>query len=105
MPELWTATLDSRGPHYEQWLRVFGCSPVPLMSPRWQLADLPDEKRVQVYQLNLRAMTLAQRARLLGEISASTGEPIFAIEAGIQRAGYPIRMADVRVSYTMRALV
>lgn len=105
MPDLWTATLNPRGPNYDEWIKILGTSNVPLVSPRWSLADLSEEKNVQVYLVNLRALTLTQRARLVGTLAQKFGSPIYDIEAEINRVGFPIRADDVLVSYSTRASV
>lgn len=105
MPDLWTSKLNPNGPNYDEWARILGNSNVPIISPRWSLAELGGEKNVQVYLLNLRALTLTQRARLVGTLAQKFGAAIYEIEAEINRVGFPIRAADVIVSYSTRAFV
>lgn len=103
MPDLYTAILNPRGPNYEHWSRIFAHNPVPLESAGPIKVTLGEEKDVEVYRLNLRAMTLHQRARLLGFIAQQFGVTVAEVEAQIQRDGFPIRAVDVIVSYDMRA--
>jgi hypothetical protein len=103
--ELWQAILKPGGPHYAEWFEIFGESRVPLESCKPQMATLGDEKNIEVYKLNLSAMTLEQRARLLGSISKRFQVPIYELEAEIAKVGFPIRAADLIVSYDMRAFV
>ncbi len=48
---------------------------------------------------------LGQRSRLLGQIAQRFGVPIYEVEAEIAKSGFPIRAADVLVSFDMRAFV
>jgi hypothetical protein len=89
------AILDPRGPNYAEWSRIFGNGTVPLASPELSYADLDDEKNIPVYRLNLRAMPLIQRARLLGFFANKLGVPIFEVQRVTEKYGFPIRAADV----------
>lgn len=105
MSELFSAILRPSTPHYETWLKVLDSNQVPLKSPQSVKADLGDEKNVEVYLVNLAAMTLKQRARLLGFLSRKFGVPIYEVEKEIAEKGFPIRAEDVIVSISMRAIV
>src|SRR5712691_1642524 len=105
MPELWSATLNPMGPNYEAWFRILGDGKVPLDSPRSGRTQLGNEHDVEVYLLNLRALTLGQRARLVGEIALKFGTPIYEVEKEIAERGFPIRAVDVIVSFDVRAFV
>jgi hypothetical protein len=105
MPAFSRAILDPRGPNYQDWFRIFGHNSVPLISPEKKLATLGEEKDIEVYLLNLRGMTLNQRARLLGFIANKFNEPIFTVQKEIERDGFPIRANDVILSYDMRAFL
>jgi len=104
-PRLWSAILHPCGPRYETWKKVFGSDQVLLQSARTVKAELGDEKDVEVYMLNLAAMTLQQRARLLGLIARNFGVPIYEVERQIAEKGFPIRAEDVIVSFSMRAFI
>lgn len=104
--ELWSAILNPSGPNYHTWLDTLGGNRVPLKSSASIKADLGGkEKDVEVYLLNLAALTLDQRARLLGRMAKTFGVPIYEVEAELNRSGFPIRAADVIVSFDMRAFV
>ena len=103
--ELWHATLNPRGPHYSEWVDIFGVMRVPLKSPNPVLAGLGPEKNVEVYLLDIPALTIDQRARLLFSIAKRFNAPIYEVEAEVARSGFLIRAADVIVSYDMRAFV
>jgi hypothetical protein len=69
MPAFSRAILDPCGPNYETWFRIFAHNSVPLISSEKSRAALGAEMDVEVYLLNLKGMTLHQRARLLGFIA------------------------------------
>jgi hypothetical protein len=102
--ELWRAILNPSGPNYDRLKDIFP-SRVPLKSSQTVKAQLGEEKDVSVYLLNFDAMTLGQRARLFGLIAAGTGVPVSVIEEIAAKDGFPIREADVIVSFDMRAFV
>ena len=103
-PELWSAILNPSGPNFEQWNEVLGGHRVPLTSSRSVFANLGEEKDVEVYLLNLAALTLKQRARLMAFLAQRLGVPIYEVEKEIAVRGFPIRAVDVIVSFDMRAL-
>lgn len=103
--ELYSAILNPRGPNYQTWHDIFGSDRVPLKSPHSGLTQLGPEKDVEVYLLDLRALTLGQRARLLNSIAQRFRTPVYEVEAEIARSGFPIRAADVIVSFDARAFV
>ena len=105
MPELWHAFLHPDGPNYEHWHKVLGMTRVPLTSSKPIKAELGPEKDVEVYLLDLKAMTLRQRSNLLGFFAQKFGVPVYEVEAQFQKDGCPIRAADVIVSHDMRAFV
>ena len=103
--ELWSAILNPRGPNYETWRKVLGSDKVPLKCSVPTKMELGEEKDVEVYLLNLAAMTLKQRARLLGFVSRTFDVPIYELEKEIAEKGFPIRAADVIVSISARAIL
>lgn len=103
--ELWSATLNPDGPNYQTWRELLGSEHVALKSCRPIKATLGMEKDVEVYLLDLRALTLGQRARLLNSIAQKFRAPIFEVEAEIARSGFPIRAADVIVAISVRAVI
>jgi hypothetical protein len=104
MAELWSATLNPKGPNYERLKDIFPHR-VPLKSPQTVKAQLGSEKDVPVYMLNFAGMTLGQRARLFAIVAAGTSVPVSVIEQVAAKDGFPIREADVVVSFDMRAFV
>jgi hypothetical protein len=105
MSDLYSATLNPSGPNYDTWLKIFGSDQVPLLSPRPVIADLGDEKDVEVYTLNLKAMTLMQRRRLVEWVSERFSKSVNEIERDFDQWDFPIRAVDVVVSISMRAFV
>jgi hypothetical protein len=101
--ELWSAILDHDGPNYVTWYEIFGSGRVPLKSPRSAQATLGEETNVEVYLLNVAALTLIQRARLMAVVAQKFGVPIYEVEAEIAKRGFPIRAEDVIVSVDLRA--
>jgi hypothetical protein len=106
MTDLYSAILRPSSPNFEEWNQVLGSHRVPLESPRSQMRRLSgEEKEVEVYRINLQAMTLRQRANLLEHLARKLKLTIDDVEALLRKDGMPIRAADVIVSYNMRAFV
>jgi hypothetical protein len=103
--ELYSAILNSSGPNYQSWHDVLGSDRVPLKSSASVKAELGPEKDVEVYFLDLAALTIPQRARLLDTVARKLKAPIYEVEAEIAKAGFPIRAVDVIVSFDVRAFV
>lgn len=82
---------------------IFGANNVPLKSTHSVKATLGDEKDVEVYMLDLSALTLKPRAALLTAVAEKFGVPVYEVEAEIEKTGFPIRAVDVIVSYDARA--
>jgi hypothetical protein len=100
----WSATLNPCGPNYEHWHHVLCSDSVPLTSSASVRANLGDKERdVEVYMLNLRALTLKQRARLVSFVAQRFNARIDQVEEEVDRAGFPIRAEDVIVHFDMRA--
>ena len=102
--ELWHAILNPRGPNYERLKDIFP-DRVPLKSPKPHPATLGPEKNVPVYLLDFDAMPLTQRARLFGIVAEKFGVPLNEVLKAVAAEGFPIREADVIVSYDVRAFV
>lgn len=103
--ELWSATLNPQGPNYEQLKQLFPENRVPLQSAGSIKANLGGEKDVEVYMLDLKALPLNQRSRLLGMVAKKFGVPVYEVEKELNRSGFPIRAADVIVSFSTRAFL
>jgi hypothetical protein len=93
-----SAILRPSAPNYEVWLKVFGSPRIPLRSPHSVKMDIGPEKDVSCYSLDLAAMTLKQRAHLLGYISRTFGVLVSEVEKQVSEKGFPIRETDVIVS-------
>ena len=103
--DLWFAVLNPHGPNYQTWHEVLGSDRVPLKSSEPVPAEIGIEPHVEVYLLDLAALTLPQRARLLGFIAQKFGVPVYEAEATIAKTGFPIRAADVIVAISARAVI
>lgn len=105
MPELYKAILNPQSPRYDDWVRILGQDAVPLKSPRSYVADLGEEADVEVYALDVEALSVGQCARLVDWIAEKFGvAPQLAVQA-INGLGFPVRAADVIVSFDLRAFV
>lgn len=103
--EMWSAILNPSGPNYNTWHDILGGDKVPLKSSASVKAELGLEKDVEVFMLDLAALPLGVRARLVGRIAATFGVPVYEFEAELKRSGFPIRAADVIVSFSTRAFM
>lgn len=96
---VWSATLNPSSPRYQLWLQVLGTTSIPLVSPQSGKADfVGEENDVDVYLLNLPALTLMQRAALLSAIARLFKVPIYEVEGEIRKNGFPVRADDVVVT-------
>lgn len=102
--ELWNAILNPDGPNYERWREVLGSERVPLKSCHPVKTTLGEEKDVDVYMLDLAAMTLGQRSRLVSRIATTFETTCACVEHELAERGFPIRVADVIVAINMRAV-
>jgi hypothetical protein len=103
--ELWSAILNPAGPNYQTWHDALGSDRVSLISPRSIMTDMGEERNVEAYLLDLRALTLGQRARLLSAVAKRFGVPVYEVESEVARVGFPIRAADVIVAISLRAVI
>lgn len=103
--ELYSAILRPGGPNYASWREILGTEKVPLKSAAPVKAELGPERNIEVYLLDLAALTLPQRAALLARLAKKFDAPIYEIEKEIEAKGFPIRAADVIVSFSTRAFV
>lgn len=103
--EMWSAILNPHGPNYKSWRELLGSECVPLQSPYPIFTELGAESDVEVYKLDMRALTLAQRARLLVAVASKSEVTVATVEAAIAESGFPIRAVDVIVSISLRAVV
>lgn len=105
MPENFSAVLDPAGANRDVWLKILGSDRVPLKSAVSHKTDLGSERGVDVYELNLKAMTLMQRRRLAEWFSQTLGKSVNQIEAEFDNWDVSIRASDVIVSISARAFV
>ncbi len=103
--ELWHAILNPSGPNYERLKEIFGEGRVPLQSSQSIKAQLGEEKDVPVYMLDLKALPLGARSRLIVMVAKKCDASIAEVEHVMNTQGFPIREADVIVSFDMRAFV
>lgn len=99
MTELYSAILNPSGPNFELWNQVLGSHRVPLESAQSKRMDFPEEVNVEVFMLNLKGLTLRQRAKLTYHLAQKFGAPVYEIERKIIQSGLPIRAADVIVNF------
>lgn len=102
---LWTATLFSNSPRYEDWQRILGSDSVPLESPQVCRASLGDERDVLIYKLAIAELKPGQRERLVEWICSKFHTDHADVERELEEKGFPIREADVIVAYSMRAFI
>jgi hypothetical protein len=89
----WSATLNPCGPNYEHWHHVLCSDSVPLTSSASVRANLGEKERdVEVYMLNLRALTLKQRARLVSSVAQRFNARIDQVEEEVDSR----RLSDPR---------
>lgn len=103
--EVWSAILNPDGPNYATWRETLGAEKVPLKSCHPTHATLGTETDVEVYMLDLGAMTLGQRARLVSRIATTFKVTCAEVEAELAKTGFPIRAVDVIVAIDMRAFI
>lgn len=104
-PDQWRTTATISNPErLAFWREVFGGNTVPIKSilPRW--TSLPGYPVVLIYLLDLKAITLEQRLKLIAGIASKFDLPIEQVAAEMDEHGCPILADDVTVSTTDRAL-
>ncbi len=102
---LFTAVLNSQSPRYSDWRHVLGHDSVPIKSPQVAKANLGDELDVEVYQLDIEALSPEQRDRLVNFVALKFGVAPVKVEEQLESIGFPIRAVDVTVGYSMRAFM
>jgi hypothetical protein len=105
MPNLWHATLNPASPRYKDWLDILGQDRVELLHPRSFEANLGEET-CEVYLLDWLNLDGEASERLLAFIANKFGAEKEVIEKNLNDDGYfPIRAADVIVSFDLRAFM
>lgn len=98
MSEDFTATIRKESPRAESWREVFGSYEIPLQSPVPVLASAPGIEEGLFYQLDLQALTQAQRERLIGYIVKKFGVEKQEVVETLDTVGCPILDEDVTIT-------
>ena len=105
--ELWNAKLNPSSPRYLDWRRIFDTDDIPLTSPfpfKTKLGDLPDLE--MVYLLNWLEIDEPASDRLIDFVAVKFNVPHVEVEDQLNMDGvFPIRQADVLVSFSLRAFL
>jgi hypothetical protein len=102
---LWSATLVPSSPRYADWKAILGSDSVPLLAPQCSKAQLGDEE-TEVFLLDWQNLDGEQSDRLVNFISEKFGTAQAEVWEQLDHDNYfPIRAADVSVSYSMRAFL
>jgi hypothetical protein len=104
MARLYTATLQKNSPRYEDWHAILQSDEVPIITPRPSEASLGGQA-TQVYKVDLDRLEKPQLERLLGYMVDRFGLKKSAAFAELESNGFPIREADVAVSFDLRAFI
>jgi hypothetical protein len=103
--KLWSATLCSSSPRYQDWKRILGSDEAPIINPKPFATNLGPEMLVEVYSLDVARLSFDQHARLVDFIVERFGVKGREVVRGLESDGFPIRAADVSVSYDLRAFL
>ena len=104
MARLYTATLVTDSPRYRDWNDILRSNEVPIESPKSAEVKLGSET-AQVYKVDLDRLEKAQLERLVTWIADRFGCKRSAAFAELESNGFPIREADVTVSFDLRAFI
>jgi hypothetical protein len=102
--KLWTATLVPSSPRYQDWRGILGSDEVPLLNGKPFSTQLGDDTET-VYKLDLERFTREQAERLAAWIVEHFGCTLRTARGELASRGFPIREADVSVSFSMRAFL
>lgn len=97
-----SAILHPNSPRYDMWHRILGGCHVPLKSP--EKTTVPawkpefDGQKIDVYFLDVAAVPLWVRARMIDSAAKEFDLPISEVNAVFGRLGIPIMASDVMVS-------
>ena len=103
--KLWSASLVGSSPHYAEWRKILDSDEVPIVSPRVEFAQLGPEESVGIYRLDVVRLSRDQHARLVDFICDRFGVKGREAVQGLESDGFPIRAADVSISYDVRAFL
>lgn len=102
--KLWTATLVPSSPRYQDWRAILGSDEVPIANPKPFATQLgPD--LVEVHTLDMSRITRDQFGRLVDVIVERFGVKGREAVRTLESDGFPIRAADVSVTYELRAFL
>lgn len=104
---LWSAHLVASSPRYQWWREVLGSDDVPLKHPGERTGNLGDPvaETATVYELDLAALSAGQHERLVRAVATRFNASVSEVRETLAREGFPIRSADVRVAFSMRAFL
>lgn len=104
-PTNWQTTARISNPdRLAFWQEVFGGDTVPIQSILPSQTSVPGYPVALIYLLDLKAITLEQRLKLIAGIANKFDLPIEQVAAEMEEHGCPILADDVAVSTTDRAL-
>jgi len=103
--KLWSATLRPSSPRYEQWRKILGSIEVPITNPKPFATQLGPEGLQEVFSLDLSRFDRVQVQRLLDVMVDLFGLRPNEAKRILETDGFPIRSADVLVSYDVRAFL
>lgn len=92
------ATIREGSPREQNWLEVFGDRTIELQSPLPSPGSAPGIESAMFYMLDLEALTMEQRTRLIKHISRRFHVPEREVEQELDRVGCPILDEDVTVT-------
>ena len=93
-----TARIDGDDERTAAWRAVFGDDTIPLRSPIPHMANLPGRGEELVYLLDIEALTVEQRGRLVQHIASRFDYPAEEVDATLDDHGCPILAEHVTVT-------
>jgi hypothetical protein len=102
---LWSCSLNSSSPRYQDWKPIFPDELVPILAPFPIKANLGPDVH-EVYMINLNALSGEQVQKLILFLAAKSGMESMDIAQTIKNEyddKFPIRAADVVVAFSTRA--
>jgi len=94
-----TATIVESSPRAADWQKIFGrLNDIPLQGPLPTFANLPGEPNMPIYLLDLSAITLDERSRMIDHIVTRFNLLRADVERDLDAQGMPILVDDIIVS-------
>jgi hypothetical protein len=103
--KLWSAALRPSSPRYEQWHKILGSNDVPITNPNPFATQLGPEGLQEVHTLDIDRFDRAQMQRLIDLMVDHFSLKPHEARRILETDGFPIRAADVLVSYELRAFL